>query len=721
MIMKMKSFFTIMVGVMCLGLVAPARAELVAHWQFEGDLTDATGNGNDGSIAIGTVGYASGMDGSAIKFDGGDAVSLPVTVGPDWSVGCWYLSTLPLNNGMFIATGYRYSGGPTNIGGWESMFIRPWMYYDIHRVTGAMDWNAWWDYDADGHFGEWNIEPSVWHHVILTYSGDGDNTWTFYIDGIKVSDGNIDFPGWQIIDDESQMTIGGAYARLGLIPDYDYAGLVDELQLYDHVLTEADVFGIFYPRHAFIIAPEDGSVTYDTEVTLQWLAPLEAEEPPVTYDVYLGTDPNEESPHYYGNDPIVSGISETSTSSGTLEAGNTYFWRVDVIDPNNGSPCRIRGFEKSFSIASTISKGLVGHWKFDGDLSDSAEGRTGTALGNPSTDTDNGIDGGAAEFDGSGDAIILSTEGLGGRFEWTVMCWVNGDILEYPEYVGNNGMFLTSGYDDDPYDGVNEGWEAIFMRYYYGSITGAVNWPEWAVSGAGHGENGHTGEWPIEPGNWYHVTVSYDAITREVNAYLNGALMSTSTADFPGFYNKKMAIGAAQAADETLGVEYDGLVDDVRLYDCVLEELEIARIINPEGAVLPSPMDGAMDVARNAELSWIPGEGTESFKVYMTSDPNDALIMARDPSLLVSEQTETTYDPDPELEWGIHYYWCVDEVHDGGATIVPSDVWEFTVAFGLTCDPLPGDLDDDCFVTISDVAIMSANWLVCSYNNEDCP
>jgi hypothetical protein len=162
-----------------------------------------------------------------------------------------------------------------------------------------------------------------------------------------------------------------------------------------------------------------------------------------------------------------------------------------------------------------------------------------------------------------------------------------------------------------------------------------------------------------------------------------------------------------------------GLVDDVRLYDYALEELEVARIVNPEGAILPSPADDAMNVARNAELSWTPGEGAESFKVYMTSDPNDALITARDPSLLVSEQVETTYDPDPELEWDTHYFWAVDEVHDGGTTIVPGDVWDFTVAYTITCDPLPGDLDDDCFVTITDLAILSEHWIECSYNNED--
>ena len=707
--MKMKSFFAIMVGMMFLGLVVPAGAELVAHWKLDGDLTDATGNGNDGYVAVGTVGYAGGVEGSAIQFDGGDAVALPVTVGTDWSISCWYF---PANSGMFIASGYHYDGPPTNIEGWESMFIRPW---GLNQLTGAMDWWNWWDNGLDGHFGTWAVELGVWHNVILTYSEDGESTWTFYVEGIKKSDGNIDFPGWQVINDQSQMTIGGPFALRGLISEYDYTGLIDEVKLYDHELNEADIFWMFYPRNAFIIAPEDGSVTYDTEVILEWLAPLEAEEPPVTYDIYLGTDPNQGSPTYYGNTPIFSGISETSKSSGPLEAGNKYYWRVDVIDPNYGSPCTIKGFEKSFSIASTVSKGLVGHWKFDGDLTDSAEGRTGTALGNPTTGTDNGIDGGAADFDGSGDAIILSTEGLGGRFEWTVMCWVKGNLP-------NEGMFLASGYED-PYDNVNSGYEAVFMRYYGGGyvITGAVNWAEWNATSAVHGEAGHTGEWPIEPDQWYHIALTYDAINQTAKSYLGGSLMSTGTANFPGFYNDTLIIGAAQAGDETLGFDYDGLVDDVRLYDCVLEELEIARIINPEGAVLPVPMDGAMNVARNAELSWTAGEGAESFKIYMTSDPNDALITARDPSLLVSEQAETTYDPDPELEWGTHYYWCVDEVHDGGATEVPSDVWEFTVALGLTCDPLPGDLDSDCLVTISDIAIMSENWLECSYNNEDCP
>ena len=53
---------------------------------------------------------------------------------------------------------------------------------------------------------------------------------------------------------------------------------------------------------------------------------------------------------------------------------------------------------------------LVGHWKFDGDLTDSIGGSDGSALGDAAAGTSNGIVGGAVTFDGdiNGQTVLIA-------------------------------------------------------------------------------------------------------------------------------------------------------------------------------------------------------------------------------------------------------------------------------------------------------------------------
>lgn len=60
----------------------------------------------------------------------------------------------------------------------------------------------------------------------------------------------------------------------------------------------------------------------------------------VTYDVYFGTDPNELSPNYYGLTPVRTTTTDSADFfyAPVLSNSETYYWKADAIDPNNGSP-----------------------------------------------------------------------------------------------------------------------------------------------------------------------------------------------------------------------------------------------------------------------------------------------------------------------------------------------------------------------------------------------
>lgn len=83
--------------------------------------------------------------------------------------------------------------------------------------------------------------------------------------------------------------------------------------------------------------PGNGQTNVPVTTNLSWSVP-EAFTP-LAYNVYLGTDPNVDE---------FAALQFTGTSidpspSGDLAFGTTYYWRVDAIDPNEGSPVTYRG------------------------------------------------------------------------------------------------------------------------------------------------------------------------------------------------------------------------------------------------------------------------------------------------------------------------------------------------------------------------------------------
>ena len=149
----------------------------------------------------------------------------------------------------------------------------------------------------------------------------------------------------------------------------------------------------------------------------------------------------------------------------------------------------------AFTLNAVAHAELIGHWKFDGDLTDSVATNDGTASGDVFTGTDNGILGGAAEFDGSGDAIVIPSPSLPGT-TWSLTWWSFS-----PADSANTGYMVASG---NP-----SGYEAFFFRrfgpqVYAGGVTQDTN----VTPRISLGEPG-----PYPRGQWHHHAVLHDGGT----------------------------------------------------------------------------------------------------------------------------------------------------------------------------------------------------------------
>jgi hypothetical protein len=85
----------------------------------------------------------------------------------------------------------------------------------------------------------------------------------------------------------------------------------------------------------------------------------------------------------------------------------------------------------------------------------------------------------------------------------------------------------------------------------------------------------------------------------------------------------------------------------------------------------PSPAYGALDVYWNITLSWTSGLNASSHNVYFGTNINDMLPVS-------IQQTTNELQLDT-LDYGVTYYWRIDEVDSDGGTIT-GNVWKFTTA-----------------------------------------
>jgi len=328
---------TIMIA--CLGIVGAAQAELVGYWTFDEGAgavaNDGSGNDNHGTV-VGDAQWVVGKLGGALAFDGADDMvvveqnyGLPIyNNGTDnaWSIAMW-VKGAPQNDMRVFSEGSTTDTNPLfNLGtkndgatGQLDAYIRP---------AGL-----------EHTFSEAEPFDDTWHHIAWV---DEDGTVRLYVDGVL--DGGA-FNYTRATLDLNTTTIGGI---LRATPSHWFTGMIDDVQIYNHALTEAEVLaamdGLAPKTLAKNPTPSDEAIDVARDSKLSW----EAGEYAAEHDVYLGTsfaDVNDATPA----DAAYAGRqAETQYAPEALVLGTTYYWRIDEV---NAAP------------DSTVFKGKT--WSFD--------------------------------------------------------------------------------------------------------------------------------------------------------------------------------------------------------------------------------------------------------------------------------------------------------------------------------------------------------------------
>ena len=216
------------------------------------------------------------------------------------------------------------------------------------------------------------------------------------------------------------------------------------------------------------------------------------------------------------------------------------------------------GKEADSRTANLLVKRLVGHWKFDGDLTDAAEGRTGTGTGEVIFVVGVDGEGQAVQFTGEGDIIQIPDSEDAFNFYpkgYTMSAWAKTTQTGW-------GAFIAKQDRDE--EEIRKG---IVLNHYTSRAVHSLR--------QGFGDI-HAEGVAINDDMWHLVTATYDASTGVGKICVDGVVINQSepatylieTDEFP-------LIFGAETTDGTIS-PYLGLLDDVRIWNWPIDKYAIA-------------------------------------------------------------------------------------------------------------------------------------------------
>ena len=379
----------------------------------------------------------------------------------------------------------------------------------------------------------------------------------------------------------------------GLTPGTTYYWRVDEVAGTTTHRGDVWSFSVLTDK-AHDLAPADGTVYVSTGTVLTWTPGLFAE----SHDVYISdtlADVND------GTVPTAT-VTDPEYAPVDLAMETTYYWRVDEFDGTT----TVLGDVQSFSTPPVIAitdPNLLLWWKLDGTvptvaIDQSGHDRHGAVEG--ATWVSNGQ---ALDFGGDGDTVTTEDgDFLNGLSARTVCIWVKSNAINtddgFVRFVDKGGDAANIRYDKAGADGG----QANVLKYGMYTTENEDNREEDESSA------------DAQTTDWQHVALTWESGVG-LSLYLNGVL-DTPSNDKPaqtgvtnGYDFVILGKGTKNGLSDPSG--WNGLLDDLRIYDIALTVEEIQSIMTQsprvENAGFESPdlgPGGTGQWADNAD-NWI--------------------------------------------------------------------------------------------------------------------
>jgi len=402
------------------------------------------------------------------------------------------------------------------------------------------------------------INPAITKHFVWMSSGSYGDPNLFLVDTITtVADTGTYNPGGLSRDSKFWWRIDEG---IGDYPAGDPNNIIGNVWSFETMPSTPAID--MHPQDALVFAGEDAVFTVDA------FNPFTLSSDDLAYQWYKAPDIM-----------LADGADYSGTTTDTLTIFSAelsdegqYFCRLTNTAGNT--------LTRDTDPANLVIKRLIGHWPFDGDLTDIEGGNDAVKLGTGQVRYDDGIVGTeAVEFRVDSNPLNVPTDAHVGR-AWTLAWWDNSN----PTSDGGDWETMI-GCGEGP-----TGWEIFeFGRqngtwYAFGfNIGGDYIWSD---------------EYPR--GEWNHHVVSYDPLTLVADWYINGVKIREFTGVNFTAFEPVLYMGNVVEMSQP----YVGLIDDLLLFNYTLNATDVAviyhDIVGPYCAVRPAlDFDGDCEVTIN--------------------------------------------------------------------------------------------------------------------------
>ncbi len=300
-------------------------------------------------------------------------------------------------------------------------------------------------------------------------------------------------------------------------------------------------------------AGPDRFVEIDIRVTLDGSASSDPDGNPLTY-LWEQTS----------GQPVSLSNATQEVASFTPAVAGTYVFRLTVSDGQISVNDEVTVMVQD-KPGRDPDSGLIAYWKVDesSDMTarDFVGSHDGTLINGPVWRPAGGKIGGGLEFDGVDDYVDIGTMDIVGGTSLTLALWFKAD-----DFSASYARFIAKVTENqDHYWSLSTSDDGTALRFNL-KANGTTTVLK-------------TSTGLIQAGIWYHVAATYDG--NRMRIYKNGVeVANTSKAGIVDINPNVLAVIGNQppAAGSW---PFDGLIDDVRIYDRALSVTEIAALTNP--------------------------------------------------------------------------------------------------------------------------------------------
>ncbi|MGI9533778.1 MAG: LamG-like jellyroll fold domain-containing protein [Thermodesulfobacteriota bacterium] len=406
----------------------------------------------------------------------------------------------------------------------------------------------------DGHY----LESNTFNSTMIVDGGNGrineDGPYIKPLPGPVPNSGTV----YLVLGSSSWLQLTGSLDHPVMVSSEFALGFVVlevdgnqlDVKFIDETVTERDSFSIVKeditgrPVASFTATPNSGEV------------PLL-----VDFDASGSSDPEGDPLTYswdFGDGNFDSGV----TISHTYTAEGSYIVTLTVDDGMD--------FDTAQMVVTVFPEpsqsGLIAHWELDESggttALDSAGFNDGILNNGPVWQPGSGKLQGALEFDGVDDYVDLGTLDIEGGTGLTLSAWIMADDFDVHD---SRIISKTTGIS-----GTNHYWmlstinqTGLRFRLKTGGTTTTLK--------SGTGE--------LQAGAWYHVAATYDGTTMRI--YKDGVEVASTSKTGTVAIDPTVSAAIGNQPPGAGSRPYDGLIDDVRIYNRALTQIEITALANP--------------------------------------------------------------------------------------------------------------------------------------------